>query len=101
VITDGGTRIETAEHADGLVHVSFPTHAVALHRERPAGSPRNVWPTIVTGLRTDGDRVVVSLDGEFGVTAIVTAAAVDALGLTAGARCWASVKATELAITPA
>jgi len=81
--------------------VTIAPQAVALHPESPAGSPRNVWPGVVEHVERFGDRVRVHLDGPLPVTAEVTAAAVDALGLHEGVRMWAAVKATEVVVAPA
>jgi molybdate transport system ATP-binding protein len=83
------------EAVDGDVFVAFPPAAVALYVDRPAGSPRNVWPVRVTGVERYGDRVRVQLDGEPAVVADVTPAAAVELDLVAGKGLWASVKATE------
>ncbi len=84
----------------GAVMVSFAPSAVSLHAERPAGSARNVWSAVVSGLERRGDVVRVSLDGAPRVLADVTAAAVAELGLVPGSPLWASLKATEVRAYP-
>ena len=87
-----------ADAIDGDVFAVFHPNAVALHRDRPEGTPRNVWPGTVAALDLEGDRVRVTLDGPVPLSADVTPAAVTALGLAPGVAVWASVKATEVAV---
>jgi molybdate transport system ATP-binding protein len=72
--------------------------AVTLHRERPAGSARNVWRGEVDSLDLEGDRVRVRVRGPLPVVAEVTPAAVADLGLAEGGEVWVSVKATEVSV---
>ena len=97
----GGGRIVAAGPAgpqDAEVLAVFAPHAVALHRDRPAGSARNVWPVTVRQLTDVAGRVRVDTDGRPPVVAEVTAAAVAELGLHEGDEVWASVKATEVTV---
>ena len=84
------------------VFVAFRADAVALHRSRPDGSPRNCWPA--TGRRRwsrtatpCGSRSTATIP----VVADVTPAAVAELGLRPGGEVWATVKATETDVYPA
>ncbi len=95
VVVDGGGHLTVAQPHAGDVLVAFPPAAVALHRYRPEGSPRNVWPGRVAGLEQHGDVMRVRLDAEPPVLADVTTAAVADLGLHLGQDVWASLKATE------
>ncbi|MGI8698495.1 MAG: ABC transporter ATP-binding protein [Mycobacteriales bacterium] len=81
---------------EGLAVV--PPWAVAVHRERPEGSPRNAWPGVVGELSMLGGRVRVHIDGPVPVVAEVTAAGAAALHLGEGAEVWTSVKATEVTL---
>lgn len=83
------------------VLVAFAPTAVSLHRQRPEGSARNVWPVRVQALERRGDLVRAALSGQPPVLADLTAAAVAALGLVEGAGLWAAVKATEVSAYPA
>jgi molybdate transport system ATP-binding protein len=85
----------------GDVLVAVPPAAVVVHRRRPEGSSRNVWPAVVDTLVVRGDQVRVSLRGDVPLLVDVTAAAVAELGLVAGTPVWASVKAQEVACYPA
>jgi len=98
-LSDGGT-LTTAHPATGAVLVAFPPSAVALHRHRPEGSPRNAWPGRVAAMEHQGDTVRVRLDGLPGVLADVTTAAVADLRLDTGQEVWASIKATEIRAYP-
>jgi molybdate transport system ATP-binding protein len=80
--------------------VAIRPQAVALHRRRPDGSPRNTWSARVVDLEGDRDRVRVTLDGPIPVTAEVTPTAVADLELAPGTPVWASVKATDLTAYP-
>jgi molybdate transport system ATP-binding protein len=96
VEVDGGGHLTVAERLTGVVLVAFAPAAVALHRQRPEGSPRNVWRGRVVGLERRGDVVRVRLDAQPPVLADVTTAAIADLGLHLGQDVWASLKATEV-----
>ncbi|WP_073480330.1 sulfate/molybdate ABC transporter ATP-binding protein [Streptoalloteichus hindustanus] len=94
---------------DGAPAVAvFPPRAVAVHRERPGGSPRNVFPVVVAGLEPRADvvrlRAAAAPGGPGwaeGLAADLTPAAVADLGLEPGVPAWFAVKATEVALHPA
>jgi molybdate transport system ATP-binding protein len=98
VVPLGDAALVAAEPLDGPVFAVVHPNAVALHRTRPEGTPRNVWPGTVVAVDREGDRVRVTVDGPVPLSADVTPAAVDALALVPGAEVWASVKATEVAV---
>jgi molybdate transport system ATP-binding protein len=99
-VAEGG-EIVAAETPDGEVFVVFHPHAVALHRRRPEGSPRNVWRGRITGFERLGERVRVTVAATPRLVAEVTASGVAALRLAEGEEVWASVKATEVTAYPA
>ncbi|NEB44218.1 molybdate ABC transporter permease subunit [Streptomyces sp. SID339] len=74
--------------------------AVSLHREKPEGSPRNVWPGTVREITTAGSRLrVLVTSGEApDLVAEITPQAAVELGLVEGAGVWTSVKATEVSV---
>ncbi|MFI6345158.1 ABC transporter permease [Streptomyces sp. NPDC050560] len=74
--------------------------AVALHRERPAGSPRNVWPGTVREVTAVGSRLRVLVTSEHtpDLIAEITPQAAAELGIGDGSRVHMSVKATEIAL---
>jgi len=111
---DGGVRLPGGERivvaapeagpmaADGdEVFAVIPPRAIALHRTRPEGSPRNVWAGTVGPLDVAGERIRVHMAGPVPLVAEVTPAAVAALHLGEGGAVFASVKATEIEIYPA
>ncbi len=83
----------------------FPPSAVAVFRDEPHGSPRNVLPVQLAAIEPRGDVVrlraaarpggPVAADG---LAADVTPAAVADLGVEPGAELWFAVKATEVGI---
>jgi len=91
-----GEVVVTAGAARGEVFAAFRPNAVTLHRARPDGSARNVWPGRVAELYPAGDRARVRFDGPVPLIAEVTAAAVAELELAEGGDVWASLKATEI-----
>ncbi|HEX5493558.1 MAG TPA: ABC transporter ATP-binding protein [Mycobacteriales bacterium] len=97
---DGGGTLTLAEPVDGTVFAAFRPQSVAVHLDRPSGSPRNVWPATVAGLERLGEQVRVELDGVPSVAADLTAAAVAELGLGPGVPVWVAVKASDIAAYP-
>ncbi|WP_420313590.1 TOBE domain-containing protein [Actinopolymorpha alba] len=97
----GSGEVTVAQPSTGEVFVAFQPSAVALHPERPAGSPRNCWPVTVSTVERHGDLMRVRLAGVPPVLADVTAGAVADLGLTPGTQLWAAVKAAETRVYPA
>ncbi|SCG41765.1 molybdate transport system ATP-binding protein [Micromonospora siamensis] len=93
--------LTAADRVDGDAFVAFPPSAVALHRQRPDGSPRNTWPATVVGVQRHGDNLRIQLDGPVGVAADVTPAAAAQLRLVPGQPVWAAVKAAETRAYPA
>lgn len=83
------------------VLVALSPTAVAVHRHRPDGSPRNVWSGTVEGLEPLTDRVRVLVTGALPVLADLTPAAVAQLALAPGEDVWVSAKATEVLAYPA
>jgi molybdate transport system ATP-binding protein len=106
--TDGGNEVAlerggavvTADPVAGDVYVAIQPNAVSVHRARPEGSPRNVWSGRVRGIDLLGDRVRIHVDGDVGLVAEVTRAALADLDLHDGSELWASVKATEVDVYP-
>jgi len=101
VAVSGGASLQSADGADGEVFAVIHPRAVALHRARPEGSPRNVWRGRASALDFQGDRVRVGIEGEMPIVAEVTPAAVRELDLAEGGEVWVSVKATEITVYPA
>jgi molybdate transport system ATP-binding protein len=98
----GGVEVHLAEMAPrGEVFAVVRPQAVALFRERPDGTPRNVWRLRVLGTEGGAERVRVELGGPIGLVAEVTPGAVTALDLVPGTEVWAAVKATDIEVYPA
>jgi molybdate transport system ATP-binding protein len=98
-VTDG-FDLTVVDRLHGEAFVAFPPAAVALHRHRPDGSPRNAWPATVNGIQRHGDNLRVQLAGPIVVAADITPAAAAQLRLAPGQEVWAAVKATETRAYP-
>ena len=102
VALPGGVDVHLAEAApEGEVFALVRPQAVALFRERPDGTPRNVWRLTVLGIEGEAERVRVELTGPISLVAEVTPEAVAELHLVPGTEVWAAVKATDIEVYPA
>ncbi|MFD9475289.1 ABC transporter permease [Streptomyces nojiriensis] len=74
--------------------------AVSVHRDRPGGSPRNVWPGTVREITAVGSRlrVLIASAKAPDLVAEITPDAAAELGIVEGAGVWTSVKATEVTL---
>jgi molybdate transport system ATP-binding protein len=97
----GGGQLVTASALDGAVFATVHPRAVSLFRERPAGSPRNVFAAPITAIEPAIDCVRVQVGGPLALVAEVTTAAVGDLRLATGGEVWVALKATEIAVHPA
>jgi molybdate transport system ATP-binding protein len=95
-----GPVVAVTGAVSGEVFAVIHPRAVAVHRRRPEGSPRNVWPGRAGGIERIGDRVRVRIDGAVPVVAEVTTAALNELDLSEGGEVWLSFKATEVGVYP-
>ncbi|MFE2599387.1 ABC transporter permease [Streptomyces sp. NPDC059396] len=103
----GGGRLIVAAPADGespadgtgALAVIAP-EAVSVHRDRPGGSPRNVWAGTVREITALGSRlrVLITSDEAPDLVAEITPEAAAELGLAEGSSVWTSVKATEVTL---
>jgi molybdate transport system ATP-binding protein len=93
-LADGGT-LTVPDVAAGEVFVVVHPRAVALHRQKPEGSPRVLRGTVV-GADDEGTRVRVRLAVPFPLVAEVTRAAAAELALDGGGEVWVTIKATEI-----
>ena len=102
----GGAALVVPEAGAGDVLAVIHPRAVALHRQGPEGTPRNVWRGVVQGVEPEGPRtrVQVRVAGPHTplliVAEVTTEAAAD-LSLGFGGEVWASVKASEITVYPA
>jgi molybdate transport system ATP-binding protein len=84
----------------GPVLATIHPRAIALHRERPGGSPRNVWRTTAEAVEPLGDITRVLLGAPLPLTADITPGAAHELLIRPGTSLWVSVKATEVELAP-
>ena len=84
----------------GSVLATIHPRAIALHRERPSGSPRNVWRTTAEAVEPLGDITRVLLGAPLPLTADITPGAAHELLIRPGTTLWVSVKATEVELAP-
>lgn len=91
-------------HSHGAAAAVFSPSAVAVHRDKPHGSPRNTVEVDVAELDGRGQTVRVralpQADGSPGIAADVTAESAADLRLAPGERVFFSVKAQEVALHP-
>jgi molybdate transport system ATP-binding protein len=87
----------------GRVRLVVHPHDVVLDTQAPHGSARNVLKATVEELVPEpprGDLLRVRLTGPPPLTALITQAAAQALGLAPGREVWASFKATGVEVLP-
>jgi molybdate transport system ATP-binding protein len=101
VRTAGGQAVAVAGAESGDVFAVIHPRAVALHRRKPEGSPRNVWSGRAEAVEVIGDRARVRVGGPVPIVAEVTPAALAELELREGSEVWLSFKATDVAVYPA
>ncbi|MFI9587492.1 ABC transporter permease [Streptomyces sp. NPDC052236] len=98
----GGGRLVVAEPlpAGTEALAIIAPEAVSVHRERPGGSPRNIWPGTIRELTATGSRlrVLVTSRQAPDLVAEITPQAAAELGLAEGTSVWTSVKATEAVV---
>ncbi|MFE1267736.1 ABC transporter permease [Streptomyces sp. NPDC058758] len=97
----GGTLVAAEPPPPGTPALAIVApEAVSVHRERPAGSPRNVWPGTVREITASGSRlrVLVTSAEAPDLVAEITPRAAAELGLADGVSVWTSVKATETTV---
>ena len=102
---DGRLRIERSSGGQRLVPLDEVTRLLAARRragaERPivAGSARNRFPGLVTRIERDGVAAIVEIvAGPHRVVSLMTAEAVDELGLAVGDEAIGVVKATSVMV---
>ncbi|MEU0301676.1 ABC transporter permease [Streptomyces sp. NPDC006175] len=100
-LTDGGLLVAADPLPPGTHSLAIiAPEAVSVHRDKPAGSPRNVWPGTVREITTSGSRLRVLITSEQvpDLVAEITPQALAELGLAEGSSVWTSVKATETTV---
>jgi molybdate transport system ATP-binding protein len=96
-----GPQVVVATTIEGPAIATVHPRALSLFRERPSGSPRNVWQATVAGIEATPNGRRVRLGAPLSLCAEVTAAAVAELALAPGAVVWVALKATEVQVAPA
>ncbi|MFF9016686.1 ABC transporter permease [Streptomyces sp. NPDC014870] len=99
----GGLLVATDPPSAGTPALAIVApEAVSVHREKPTGSPRNVWPGTVREITASGSRLRVLITSEQApdLVAEITPQAAAELGLADGVSVWTSVKATEPTVVP-
>ena len=96
----GAGRLVAPGAGQGEVFAVVHPRAVALYRDPPGGTPRNVWKGTAEALDLEGERVRVRVGGPLPIVAEVTPGAVAELRLGEGGPVWVSVKATEVMVYP-
>ncbi len=106
VLTDWGSvwhghRESVFDDGDSVVAV-FPPSAIAVYRDKPQGSPRNVVEVVVAELDSRGPAIRIRAeeqpDGAPGLAADVTAESAADLGLTLGDRLYFVVKSQQVSV---
>ncbi len=106
-VADGTIQIDDSElvlstsdrSASGQIVATIHPRAVALHRERPDGSPRNAWLAVVDSVEPVGETTRVQLASPLPLTADITPGAAADLALGPGSQIWVAVKATEISVS--
>ncbi|MFE6028329.1 ABC transporter permease [Streptomyces niveus] len=102
-LADGGLLVVADPPPPGTRALAIiAPEAVSVHRDRPSGSPRNVWPGTVREITSSGSRLRVLITSEQApdLVAEITPQAAVELGLADGVPVWTSVKATEATVVP-
>ena len=100
MLLEEGTSLTVASDVQGPALATIQPRAVALYRQAPEGSPRNVLRCRVAGVDPEGDRWRIRLEGALPLIAEVTPAAAADLRLAEGGEVFAVVKATEIDVYP-
>ena len=101
-LDDHDHALQSADrHTEGAVLVTIHPNAIALHRDQPAGSPRNTWQTTVATVEPLGEITRVLLGDPLPLSVDITPGAAAALDVRPDSLFWASMKATEIELNPA
>jgi molybdate transport system ATP-binding protein len=100
VVVAGGAAVSVADAPLGDVFVVIHPNAIALHRQPPEGTPRNVWRLNVEDIEYEGDRARIRLTGDLTLVAEVTPSAATELRLGHKGQVWGTVKATQIQTYP-
>ena len=99
--TQSGRVIHIADQTlHGPAAVVIRPESIGVHREQPHGSPRNVWPAVVSWVQPWEDKIRLHVQGQPPMTATITAQALDELSLETGSEVWLSAKAADIRSYP-
>jgi len=98
VVLDGEGVLLAPDAGAGRVFVVIHPRAVVLHRARPDGTARNVWPGRIDFVDAAEGRVRVHVAGSPPIIAEITAGAAAELALAPGAEVWVAVKASFISV---
>jgi molybdate transport system ATP-binding protein len=99
--TSGGARVALADATPGPSFALIRPQAILLQREPALNtSAQNSWPGTITDIDRLGDRARVHVEGLLPLTAEITTAALDQLGLRPGDVVHAAAKATDIESYP-
>ncbi|MFE7778366.1 ABC transporter permease [Streptomyces sp. NPDC057445] len=102
-LSGGGTLVVADPLPPGTEALAIiAPEAVAVHRDKPGGSPRNIWSGTAREITASGSRLRVLITSEQApdLVAEITPQAAAELGLADGTSVWTSVKATETTVVP-
>jgi len=92
-----GAAIHIADHSlDGPAAAVIRPEAVAIHRQQPQGSARNVWSGVVTLIQPWEGQIRVHVQAEPSMIATITEDALAELALVPGSEVWLSAKAVDV-----
>jgi len=98
-VTVGAGRLAIADtRISGPVLATIHPRAVVVSVVEPVGSSRNAWSTTIDRIEHYGDRVRIQTGEPIVITAEITPAALDELGIGEGSVVWVSIKATEISV---
>lgn len=100
--TADGATVVVADALDGPSLAVIRPHSITLTQAAQTGtSARNSWSGTVVDIDRLGDRARVSMEGAVTLTAEITIGALHELGLRPGDEVYATVKATDIEVSPA
>jgi molybdate transport system ATP-binding protein len=94
---DDGESLDDGAEVIGTIH----PRAIAISKETPSGSPRNVSRGEILSIDMDADRVRLTLATSPRLTAEITTETLLEMKLKEGDMVWASIKAAEIRTYPA
>jgi molybdate transport system ATP-binding protein len=98
VTLDDGAEVAIAEPHSGAVFVVARPSSIAVHRSQPTGSPRNMWPGVISSVERHGDLVRLAVTGPPDLVVDVTPQALAELELAVAEPVWLAIKATDLTV---